>query len=99
MKYSDFLIEVKTPWMKKEEKYERNIIRYNCIPGSIIDQPLFAYRYLNEATCTKEISDSKRDDALLVHAIDVNTEEEITNPSEFISCLIEFATYQWNYEK
>lgn len=99
MKYTDFLIEVKTPWMKNNEKYQRKIIRYNCIPGEVIDKPIFACRYLNEIECTEETALNNSNDGLLVHAIDINTEEEIKNPSELISCLIEFTTYQWNYEK
>ncbi len=99
MKYTDFLIEVKTPWIKNNEKYERKVVRYNCIPGEVIDKPIFACRYLNEIACTEEISEEMKDEGLMVHAIDVNTEEEISTSSELISCLIEFATYQWSYEK
>lgn len=99
MKYTDFLIEVKTPWMKHDDGYQRKIIRYNCIPGEIIDKPIFACRYLNEMGNKEETSPTNNNEGLLVHAIDINTEEEIKEPTELISCLIDFTAYQWNYEK
>ncbi len=98
MKYDEFLIEVKTPWSKKDANYERMVIRYNCIPSDICDKPIFAFHYLNEIETKKEITTEQTDEGLLVHAIDAKTYEEIDSKSKFISCLINYTLSQWSYE-
>lgn len=99
MNYKDFLIEVKTPWTKNEGVYERRIIQYNCIPGSCIDKPIFACRYLNEFKSYIERSTNIDSNEMVIHAINSNTNEELTKQSELIKCLLNYTKYQWNYEE
>ncbi len=97
MNYRDFLIEVKTPWTKNNGVYERNIIQYNCIPGDIVDKPIFASRYLNEYKVIKEEKELIDKNELIIHAINKDTMEELSSPSELVNCLLEYTKFHWNY--
>ncbi len=98
MNYQDFLIEVKTKWTKCTDGYEREIIQYNCIPGEVIDKPIFACRYLNAINHKTEKKDHIDSNEMIIHAIYTKNHEEIKTPTELIKCLLDYTEYQWKYE-
>lgn len=51
---NDFIIEVKTTWIKTEDLYERNIIEYRLDGDLELDNIAYSTKYLKKSNITTE---------------------------------------------
>lgn len=95
MKNNNFIIEVKTKWEERDNKYTRKVIEYTCpCEFDLTDESLYS-KFLEPTNTYDESSHSIKNNEIEIKAINKDNKNEIENPSVLIKTLLEFTKYQW----
>lgn len=98
MKYNEknnFIIEVKTKWEKTNNQYSRKVIEYTCpCIFDETDEALYT-KFLSPTNVYEELCTEFTSNEIEIKAIEKDSKQEITNPSNLIRTLLNFTKYHW----
>lgn len=96
----NFIIEVKTNWIKKDDFYTRDIIEYQYAPKEekIINN-LNNFRFIEFYKSSSETKKTITSNNLEISAKNIIDNKLLTEPNELIATLLDYMKYKWEIEE